>query len=454
MRAAAAVSSIGQLKKLLAASVETGSDVRPITVEAPSVAFSFTGQGAFYSGTFTKDLHVPRQYFYTNFDSLSVGMGRALLEDFPYFHSQVLQVDHLVQRLGFASVVPVIDGSIDEDCSPVTSQLSIVVIQIALVSFWKLLGVTPSLVIDHSLGEYAALVAAGVISAADALFLVGKRAESVAETCSAGTHVMLSVRASLDEIKEKAGSTKFEVSCYNGPADIVVSGVRSDIEQIQSNLESQGVKCIKLYLPFAFHTAQMDPILERFEKIGSHVSFKAPSIPIVSLLLGDCVFDGKSVNAGYLRRATREPVHFTEALAAAQDLGIIDEKMMWLEIGPHPICSRFLRNIMGPATQALSSFRRNEDNFITLSKTLSALYLVGIPICWQEYFKPHEAGHELLHFKKYGWNEKNYWIDYIHRHLDTGQGSLEGQWRQIAWKRCTDRQELCAKDFVYPPDHG
>lgn len=439
MRKASAFSSIEQLKKFLAESVEPGSDVRPIPIDTPPVAFAFTGQGAYYSGAFTQEPNIPHEVFETNYFTFSFsGMGRALFEDFPYFRSQVLQLDHLIQRLGFASVIPVIDGSTDKECSPVTAQLSIVVIQIALVSFWKLLGVTPSLVIGHSLGEYAALVTAGVVSAADALFLVGKRAELVTKSCSTGTHVMLSVRAGLEEIKHMAGSAEFEVSCYNGPQDTVVSGTQSHIEQIQRTLESQDVRCVKLDLPFAFHTAQMDVILDRFEKIASHVSFKAPSIPIVSPLLGDCVFDGKSVDAGYLRRATREPVNFTEAIADAQDLGVIDEKTMWLEIGPHPICSGFLRNIMGPRIQALSSFRRHEDNFITLSKTLSALYLVGIPILWHEYFKPHESGHELLHLKKYAWNEKNYWIDYVgtwtldKAHLKANGGKLPGTGAPIA----------------------
>lgn len=438
MRAASSFSSIEQLKNFLAESVEIVSDVRPIPADTPPVAFAFTGQGAYYSGTLTQDSHVPYRAIQLTVCLLSLGMGKSLFEDFPYFRSQVLQLDHLIQRLGFASVIPVIDGSTNEQCPPVTAQLSIVVIQIALVSFWKLLGVTPSLVIGHSLGEYAALVTAGVVSAADALFLVGKRAELVTKSCSTGTHVMLSVRAGLEEIKHKAGSTDFEVSCYNGPDDIVVGGARSDIEQIQHNLESLGVRCVQLDLPFAFHTAQMEVILDRFEKIASHISFKAPSVPILSPLLGDCVFDSKSVDARYLRRATKEPVNFTQAIAAAQDLGIIDEKMMWLEIGPHPICSGFLRNIMGPGTQVLSSFRRNEDNFITLSKTLSALYLVGIPILWQEYFKPHESGHKLLHLKKYGWNEKDYWIDYIgtwtldKAHLKANGGKLPGTGAPIA----------------------
>lgn len=360
-------------------------------------------------------------------------MGRALFEDFPYFRSQVLQLDHLVQRLGFASVLPVIDGRCtDEECHPVTAQLSIVVIQIALVSFWKLLGITPSLVIGHSLGEYAALVTAGVVSAADALFLVGRRAELVTTSCSIGTHAMLSVRAGLQEIKKKAGSDLIEVSCYNGPEDVVVGGPQSDIRQVQRNLESQGVRCVNLDLPFAFHTAQMDVMLDRYEKIASHVSFKAPAVPILSPLLGDCVFDSKTVDARYLRRATREPVNFTQAIAAAQNLGIIDEKTAWLEIGPHPICSGFLRNTVSAGTKTLSSFRREENNFITLSKTLSALYLLGIPVSWQEYFVPHESGHELLHLPKYGWNEKNYWIDYTgtwtldKAHVKANGGRLPG----------------------------
>ena len=77
------------------------------------------------------------------------------------------------------------------------------VLQIALAQYWELLGIQPDVVVGHSLGEYAALFAADVLSAADALFLVGKRAELMLAACAPGSHAMLAVRgASPDRIAE------------------------------------------------------------------------------------------------------------------------------------------------------------------------------------------------------------------------------------------------------------
>ncbi|KAI1079859.1 putative polyketide synthase [Whalleya microplaca] len=391
LRTATAVSSLGQLRKFLQSSLDGGAEVRPVPLEPPSVVFAFTGQGAFYRG-----------------------IGRELFEDFPYFHSQVLQLDHIVKRLGFQSVLPVIDGSIDEgSCSPVVSQLSVVVVEIALSQFWTVLGIQPDAVIGHSLGEYAALVAAGVISASDCLFLVGKRAEHLSTSCEEGSHGMLSVRAGADEIRKIVGDVaEYEVSCFNGPEDTVVGGAREHIDRIRQALEAAAVKCVRLSLPCAFHTSQVEPVLESFERLASHISFKAPNVPVISPLLGSCIFDDKTINANYLRRASREPVRFVDAVVAARDLGVVSEKTVWIDIGPHPICGGFVRSLI-PEAGVVSSFRRNEDNIATIAKSLAALHITGIPICWQEYFRPHERAHRLLPLKKYSWNEKNYWIPYV-----------------------------------------
>ena len=63
------------------------------------------------------------------------------------------------------------------------------------------MGVKPSIVVGHSLGEYAALHIAGVISASDTLFLVGRRARLMEDSCSASSHLMLAVRGILSEIR-------------------------------------------------------------------------------------------------------------------------------------------------------------------------------------------------------------------------------------------------------------
>lgn len=391
-RWASAVTSVAQLQKVVKSQLETGTDPSPVLLEAPSVIFTFTGQGAYYKG-----------------------IAKELFEDMPSFCSQVTQLDRLVQRLGFPSVLPCIDGSVDDECPPLLTQLSIVVVEIALARLWLLLGVKPVAVVGHSLGEYAAMVAAGVVSAADAIFLVGRRAQLIDESCTLGSHVMLSVQASpqaIDDLVGPAGQDKYEVSCINGREDTVISGNKEDIEEIRKKIEANSIKCLLLDIPYAFHTAQMDPMLDSFEETASHVPFKAPSIPYLSPLLGTAVYDGKTVNASYLRRAAREPVDFAGAIEAAEDMGVADAKTVWVDIGPHPVCTAMVRKLV-PAARVVASCRRNEDATATLAKGLAALHLAGVPLCWNEYFRSHEKSHVLLPLHKYAWNEVNYWIPYL-----------------------------------------
>ncbi|KAL8637986.1 MAG: hypothetical protein Q9228_004818 [Teloschistes exilis] len=389
-RVTTSVSTVDQLRKFLESSLETWSSIRPVPVEPPSVVFTFTGQGAFYNG-----------------------LGAQLFQDFPYYRSQVEQLDHLSRQFGFPSVIPALDGDLEETPSPLVTQLTIVIVEIALARFWMNLGIMPSAVIGHSLGEYSAMVVAAVLSAADAIYLAGKRAEQTLACCELGSHVMLSVRASVDDIRKHSdGNEAFEVSCINGPSDTVISGVKADIEATHKALERNTIKCTKLDIPFAFHTAQMDPVLEPFEQLAGHVTFKAPSIPFLSPLLGEDVFDGKTINAKYLRRATREPVNFVGALRAAQEQGIINEKTVWIDVGPHPVCGAFIKSQI-PEAKVISSLRRNEDNFATLSRSLAMLHTEGVPVSFNEYFQPYEKSHALLTLPKYKWNEKDHWIPYL-----------------------------------------
>ncbi|KAF2136059.1 uncharacterized protein K452DRAFT_280560 [Aplosporella prunicola CBS 121167] len=398
IRIATSVSSVAGLQKFLRASLgdKTITDARPIPPEAPGVVFAFTGQGAYH-----------------------VGMGRELFAAFPAFREQVQQLDRLVQRLGFPSVASVIDGSADDESSPpVLTQLSVVVFEIALARFWEVLGVRPNAVIGHSLGEYAALAVAGALSVADALYLVGRRAQLTEERCTPGSHSMLSVRATEADIARLVRDTPetaalpYEVSCRNTAQDTVIGGARDDIDTIRKALEAHNFKCVQLDIPFAFHTAQMDDILDAFEATAAPVPFKAPSIPVLSPLLGAAVFDGKSINAKYLRRATREPVDFIAAVGAGRDLGMFDDKTLWVDVGPHPICSGFVRGLM-PAARSVSSCRRNEDGFATFAKSLTTLHLAGLTPVWAEYFQPDEHAYHLLTLPKYAWNETDYWIPYI-----------------------------------------
>jgi asperthecin polyketide synthase len=429
IRIATSVSSTAQLRSFLqAAAEEVDAYAKHVaTATKRSVVFAFSGQGCFYHGA-----------------------AAQLFTQAPLFREQVLQLDRIVRRLGLPSVLVTVAGDAASGCSPerhslrestasseesnstntstasatpvaespLILQLSLVVIQIALVQYWALLGIKPSAVIGHSLGEYAALVAAGVLSVADALYLVGKRAELMLAVCEPDSHAMLSVRgASADRLEELCRESEkqypFEVSCVNGQTDLVITGMRSDMVSLRDMLQSVGLKCVLLDIPFAFHSQQMLPILKDFEHAAQHITFKTPTIPVISPLLGQCVAEGHLLDEKYLARATREPVNFVAALDAAWSDGLVNDKSVWIDIGPHPVCSSFVSNHYGrAATQTFASLRRGDESLSTFTSSLAALHCLGLPVAWNEYYDISERPARLLHLDPYQWNYKNYWIQY------------------------------------------
>ena len=392
-RVAVATSDISDLKKKLNSYLEKVDSHKPIpSTGQPPIAFAFTGQGA-------------------SFKSFNL----ELYHSAPYFRTQIQHLDALARGQGFPSFIPALDGSYPKEHahSPVITQLALVCTEIALAKYWASLGVKPEVVIGHSLGEYAALHVAGVLSASDTIFLVGKRAEMLEKKCQIGSHKMMAVRASLAQIEESAGELEYEIACINGPKETVLSGTVDQMNAIMEPLQAAGYKCFSLDVAFAFHSSQTDPILEEFEEIAkSGVLFQAPNLPVISPLLSKVVFDDKSFNATYLRRATRESVNFLDALKHAQKLNTVDETTVWIEIGPHPVSTGFVRSTLPSVNVATASFRRGEDNWATMAQALAALHCAGVEVGWNDFHKPFEPALRLLDLPTYAWNDKNYWIQY------------------------------------------
>lgn len=392
-RVAIAASDIAQVKKQLMSALSNTDSHKPIpSTGPPSVAFAFTGQGASHK---------------------SFNLG--LFHHSPYFRSQIMHLDALAQGQGFPSILPALDGSCPKDHqhSQVVTQLALVCTEIAVAKYWRSLGVKPDVVIGHSLGEYVAMHVAGVLSASDTIFLVGQRAKMLEQQCKVGSHKMVAVRASLAQIQKSICSKSYEVACINSPKDTVLSGPAADMEAVVSELEVKGYKCFILDVAFAFHSAQTDPILDEFEAVAkSGVLFQAPHMPIISPLMSKVIFDDKTLNANYVRRATRESVNFLSGIEIAQQIGTIDEETVWIEIGPHPVCIGFVKSTLSSLNVAVPTLRRGEDNWMTTAQSLAPLHCAGVQIDWNEFHRPFEKSLRLLDLPTYAWNDKTYWIQY------------------------------------------
>ncbi|KAJ5761815.1 Acyl transferase/acyl hydrolase/lysophospholipase [Penicillium nucicola] len=392
-RVAISTSNVPHLKKQLGVILNKVDSIKPIRKSGhPPIAFSFTGQGASYKS-----------------------MNLELYRDVPTFRDCIQQLDSVAQGQGFPSFIPVLDGSYPKDHahSAVITQLALVCTEIALAKYWASLGVKPDVIIGHSLGEYAAMHIAGVVTASDTIFMVGRRAQLLEERCKSGSHNMMAVRASLAQIAENAEGKPYTVACINSPSDTVLSGTKEQIDDIAVSLQKAGYQCIRLDVAFAFHSSQVDPILDDYEAIAtSGVIFKEPRVPVISPLFGKVIFDGKTLNANYVRRATRETVDFLSALESAQKISTISEETVWIEIGPHPVCTGFIKSTIPSTELAIPSIRRGDDNWKTIAESIAALHLAGVEVGWNEFHRPFESRLRLLDLPTYAWNDKNYWLQY------------------------------------------
>lgn len=389
-RVAVAESDPLAIRKSIVSSLD--KDIAPVAPVTPDVAFVFTGQGSHYAS-----------------------LGYQLFKESTQYRADIYEFDTIAQSQGLPSFLPLVDGSLTDisDLSPVVVQLGQVCVQMALTRLWNSWGVIPTVTLGHSLGEYAALNAAGVLSATDTIYLVGKRAQELVTKCTPGTHAMLAVASSVSSIETYIGGHHIEIACINSSSETVLGGSIDQIEKVAEELSRNGVKNTKLRIPFAFHISQVDPVLDSYENIAKGVTFNTPSIPVLSPLLGDVVRNEGFYNHSYVKRHARETVNFPRGLEAGVRDGCLSERTVWVEIGPHPVCLPMVKKQLGATISAVPSLRRKEDDWKVISNSLASLYVSGLNIDWNEYQRDFNPAQRLLRLPTYSFDLKNYWIDYI-----------------------------------------
>ena len=398
-RVAITASSMEEVEMKLASSIRDGDGInRP--KNKPSVVFSFSGQGSQY-----------------------LRMGEQLFNAYPSFRKDIQDFDQLARSHNFPTFLHVYtaeQGNI-EDLLPVVVQLAITCLEMALSNLLVSFGIKPNLTFGHSLGEYAALFTSKILSASDTIYLVGKRAELLQTRCQKGTHAMLATRASREDISKLFESQDCEIACVNGPSDVVLSGSTKQIFVAQRTLTENNIKSTLLKLPFAFHSSQVQPILKEFKTMATGAVFKKPATPILSPLLGDVIVEEGVVDPSYLAKHCREAVDIVKALDIARDRGLINNKTIFIEIGPKPLLCGMIRTTLGSHMTTLPILGQNVDVWANLQEVFANLYTNGLDINWHAYHAPFDAAKKVVDLPDYAWDLKEFDIPYegnwcLHRH--------------------------------------
>jgi [acyl-carrier-protein] S-malonyltransferase len=188
-------------------------------------------------------------------------------------------------------------------------------------------GPQPAMVAGHSLGEYSALVAAGVLELQDAVPLVELRAKAMQEAVPAGEGAMAavlgldvaSVKAACDEAAQ--GQVVQAVN-FNSPEQTVIAGHKAAVERAAEICKAKGAKrALLLPVSAPFHCALMQPAADKLKSRLVSVALSVPQIPVVNNVDVACVTDPDSIRVALVRQAAA-PVRWVEIMRAMQAAGV------------------------------------------------------------------------------------------------------------------------------------
>lgn len=273
--------------------------------------------------------------------SQAPGMGKELAEKFPVARQVFEEAD---DALGFAISRLCFEGPAEELQLTENTQPAILTTSVAAFRAARESGLPePSFVAGHSLGEYSALVAAGVMDLADAVRTVRARGQYMQQAVPVGTGAMAAViggelSAIENACREAAGDQICSVANSNSPSQVVIAGNTEAVDRAIELLKGVAKRVIKLNVSAPFHCALMRPAQE---KLGGHLArltFNAPAMPVVTNVDAR-VTTAEDKLCDALLRQVSAPVRWLESMQL-----LINERVeTFIEIGPGKVLSGLMR---------------------------------------------------------------------------------------------------------------
>jgi [acyl-carrier-protein] S-malonyltransferase len=216
-------------------------------------------------------------------------------------------------------------------------------------------GLAPAVVAGHSLGEYTALVASGVLSLADALPLVRFRAQAMQEAVPVGVGAMaailgLDAQAVRDGCAEAAAATGESVAAanFNDPKQTVIAGTKAGVDKACELLKAKGAKrALLLAVSAPFHSSLMKPAADRLKDKLATTSLAAPQIPLINNIDVKVETDAAAIRDA-LYRQSYGPVRWAETVQAIRARGVTHV----FECGPGKVLAGMVKRIEADAVSA------------------------------------------------------------------------------------------------------
>lgn len=378
------IAAIGDDAASLRGSLITRSPTPRRGRRVAEVVFLFPGQGAQY-----------------------VRMGQGLYAKSSVFRSVVDRCAALVDPYLPRPLAEVLADPTPE-ASPLDETLytqpALFAVEIGLFEVFRELGVRPAAVLGHSVGEYAAAVAAGAFSLSDGLSLLLERARLVDSLPRSGVTAV--ARAPAERVAQAIERIEgVSIAAINGPENTTFAGEIRAVDRAIAALESQGVNVLRLPVSHAFHCELMDPILDAFTAAAARTEARPLTSRFASNLTGSVLPPGHVFEATYWTRQLRAPLQFAAALSALAVHG----PRVFLELGPRPVLIGMGRDVLaGESATWIPTLRRGRDDMTSVLEAAGALYEAGLDLRWEALF---ESPMPRVALPSYPFERRRYWAD-------------------------------------------
>ena len=382
--------------------------------KSPQIVFLFTGQGSQYPG-----------------------MGMGLYKTHKVFQSAIDECAAILNQWMSPTLIEILNGERDKDLINQTqyTQPAIFSLEYALAKLWMSWGISPSLMIGHSLGEYVAATIANVFSLEDGLRLVVERGRLISSLPADGA--MEVIQASSNNVGEyiRQRSDEVSIAAINGSNNCVISGDINAVHNIAAQFRDMGIHTKSLDVSHAFHSVKMEKIKFEFAKLTASIKYNSPKLPIVSTLLPGPAGDSMT-EPDYWNKHLREPVLFYDGLIQLLNM----PRPILIEIGPRPTLLGLASSFCAEREhehENLPSLHPKRDDCDQINESLAKLYCHGARVNWQAIYP--DRSYRNIKLPTYPFQREKYWLDIASIHSkdslreEASLNELYGQTYAIDW---------------------